>query len=53
MVESALARNPLAGELGLQDGDLIATFKRCRFIIWQNGGMTPLSHAALTLRPKA
>lgn len=41
-VESPLESNPLAQELGLKRGDIIASFPSIRFILWGEGGITPL-----------
>lgn len=41
-VECPLEINPLAQELDLKRGDIIANFPSIRFILWGDGGITPL-----------
>jgi hypothetical protein len=45
IIESPLVTNPLAQELELEQGDILATFDDWRFVVKRSGDLIPIPRA--------
>jgi hypothetical protein len=57
VIASLLPAHPLAQEFEIREGTILAKFKDSRFLIYKDGGFTPLStpeenHGSNSERPK-